>query len=277
MENQEEIQEEVQGEVPEIEEVPRETEISQEIIDRARMMGHIPKEEFRGDPEKWVPPDKYVERAENLMPVLKSQLGKYENKISNLEAQIESQKKTTEKLLKMGETVQKRAYEQAKRDLTAQQVQAVADGDVEKWQKLEDQKESLPQPEVIEAEQPVSSPVFDQWHTGNEWYLKDEDMTDFANLHAQKLTKQNPNMPYEQVLQTVEKKIKETFPTRFANPNREVPSAVDGSTNRQVTPKSNGQSYNDLPADAKAMCNQNVEQGLYKSKEDWVKSYFEEE
>ena len=277
METQEEIQEEVQGEVPEIEEVPRETEISQEIIDRARMMGHIPKEEFRGDPEKWVPPDKYVERAENLMPVLKSQLGKYENKISNLEAQIESQKKTTEKLLKMGETVQKRAYEQAKRDLTAQQVQAVSDGDVEKWQRLEDQKESLPQPEVIEAEQPVSSPVFDQWRSGNEWYLKDEDMTDFANLYGQKMQQQNPNMPYDQILTSVEKKIKETFPTKFENPNREIPSAVDGSTNRQVTEKSNGQSYNDLPADAKAMCNQNVEQGLYKSKEDWVKAYFEEE
>ena len=270
MENQEEIQ----GEVPD---VPVEPQISQEIIDRARMMGHIPKEEFRGDPEKWVPPDKYVERAESMMPIMKSQMGKYENKISNLEAQIESQKKTTEKLLKMGETVQKRAYEQAKKDLTAQQVQAVSDGDVEKWQRLEYQKESLPQPEVIEAEQPVSSPVFDQWRSGNEWYLKDEDMTDFANLYGQKMQQQNPNMPYDQILTSVEKKIKETFPTKFENPNREIPSAVDGSTNRQVTEKSNGQSYNDLPADAKAMCNQNVEQGLYKSKEDWVKAYFEEE
>ena len=272
METQEET--EVQGEVPAL---PAEPQISQEVVDRARGMGHRSKDEWRGDPDKWVPADKYVERGETLIPIMKSQMGKYENKITNLEAIVESQKKTTEKLLKMGETVQKRAYEQAKRDLTQQQVQAVSDGNVEEWQKLEDKKDNLPQPEPIEAEAPVASPVFDQWHTGNEWYLKDEDMTDFANLHGQKVQKQNPNMPYDQVLQTVEKKIKETFPAKFENPNRNIPSAVDGGETRQVAAKSNGQSYNDLDADAKAMCNQNVEQGLYKSKEDWTKAYFEEE
>ena len=271
-----ETQEEIQGEVPDVQPEVVKPQISQEVIDRARMMGHIPKEEFRGDPERWVDAEKYVERAESMMPIMKSQMGKYENKIFSLEAQVESQKKTTEKLLKMGETVQKRAYEQAKRELTQQQVAAVSDGDVEKWQKLEDQKDSLPQPEVIEIE-PVSSPVFDQWHTGNEWYLKDEDMTDFANLHAQKITKQNPNMPYEQVLQTVEEKIKKTFPANFENPNRDTPSPVDGGQSREIAPKATGKTYNDLPADAKAMCNQNISDGLYKTKEDWTKAYFEEE
>ena len=274
-----ETQEEIQGEVVDIPDVSHETvpEVTQEVKDRARGMGHRSKEEWRGDPEKWVPADKYVERAETLMPIMKSQMGKYENEISSLKATVESQKKTTEKLLKMGETVQQRAYEQAKRELTQKQVQAVTDGDVEKWQNLEDQKDSLPQPEMIKVEEPDSSPVFDQWHTGNEWYLKDEDMTDFANLHAQKVTKQNPQMPYDQVLQTVETKIKETFPTKFENPNRDIPSAVDSGQNREIAPKAAGKSYSDLPADAKAMCNQNVSQGLYKTKEDWTKAYYEEE
>jgi hypothetical protein len=251
-------------------------EIPAEIVQRAKMMGHIPKEEFRGDPEKWVPADKYVERADSMMPIMKSQMGKYENEISNLKATVESQKKTTEKLLKMGETVQQRAYEQAKKDLTKEQAQAVADGDVAKWQQLEDQKDKLPQPEKIEVEPVQSSPVFDQWLTGNEWYLKDEDMTDFANLHAQKLTKANPQMPYHQVLKDVETKIKEIFPNKFENPNRQQASAVE-ATGRQIEVKTGGKTYNDLPADAKAMCDQNVEQKLFKNKEDWVKAYFEEE
>ena len=269
METQEET--EVQGEVVD---VPHETivEISPEIVQRAKMMGHIPKEEFRGDPSKWVDAKKYVERADNLMPILKSQLGKYEGEIANLKATVESQKKTTEKLLKMGETVQQRAYEQAKRELTKEQAQAVADGDVTKWQQLEDQKEGLPKPEPVVMEE--VNPVFNQWHTGNEWYLKDEDMTDFANLHAQKLTKQG--LSYDQVLQKVESKIKETFPQRFENPERSKPSVVDGGATREIVAKK-GNSYNDLPADAKEMCNQNVTQGLFKSKEDWVKSYFEED
>ena len=88
-----ETQEEVHGEVPEIPDVPHETEVPQEMIDRARGMGHRSKEEWRGYPEKWVPADKYVERAETLMPIMKSQMGKYENEISNLKATVESKRK----------------------------------------------------------------------------------------------------------------------------------------------------------------------------------------
>ena len=271
-----ETQEEVHEETPEIpaEAVPQ---ISQETIDRARGMGHRSKEEWRGDPDKWVPADKYVERGETLIPIMKSQMGKYENKISNLESQVESQKKTTEKILKMGETVQKRAYEQAKRDLTQQQVKAVSDGDVEKWQKLEDQKDDLPQPEPIEIEQPASSPVFDAWAAKNDWYFNDKDMNAFSDVLGKRMREENPNMPYYQILQAVETKIKETFPAKFDNPNRVIPSVVDGGQNREIAPKANGKGYNDLPADAKTMCEQNVSQGLYKTKEDWTKAYFEEE
>ena len=269
MENQEEIQ----GEVPD---VPVEPQISQEIIDRARMMGHIPKEEFRGDVSKWVDAQKYVERADNLMPILKSQLNKYEGEISNLKATVESQKKTTEKLLKMGETVQQRAYEQAKRELTKEQVQAVADGDVTKWQQLEDQKEGLPKPEPVVVEETQPSPVFESWKSGNEWYLKDQDMTEYANFYGQNLQKRDPNLSYEELLIKVEEKIKQTFPQRFENPERSKPSVVDGGVTREIAQKT-GKSYNDLPADAKEMCNINVKQGLFKSKEDWVKSYFEED
>jgi len=272
METQEET--EVQGEVPAVENVPQET-IDPEIIQRARMMGHIPKDQFKGDPSKWVPEDVYVERADTLMPIMKHTMKKYEGDIASLRATVESQKKTTEKMLKMNETVQQRAYEQAKRELTKEQAQAVADGDVEKWQKLEDQKEGLPKPEPIVVEEPVS-PVFNQWKMGNEWYLKDEDMTEYANFYGQNLQSKNPSMPYEDLLIKVEEKIKQIFPQRFENPERSKPSVVDGSATREIEKKS-GNTYNDLPADAKEMCNLNVKQGLFKSKEEWVKSYFEED
>jgi hypothetical protein len=270
METQEET--EIQGEV-----VPHETipEISAEIVQRAKGMGHIPKEEFRGDPEKWVDAEKYVERAENLMPILKSQLGKYEGEISTLKATVASQTKTTEQILKMNEKTQKLAYDMAVKDVTEKQAKFVEDGNVDEWRRLEGEKEQIAKPEPVKIEEPEQNPAFNQWHTGNEWYLKDEGMTDYANLHAQRITKANPSMPYDEVLTEVEKKIKDTFPQKFENPNREKPSVVDSGATREIAPKQ-GNTYNDLPADAKAICKQNVDQGLYKSKEDWVKSYFEE-
>lgn len=272
-----ETQEEVHGEAPPVEEVPRETppEISPEIVQRAKTMGHIPKEEFRGDPEKWVPADKYVERADNLMPILKSQMRKYESEIGTLKGTVAAQKKTTEKLLKMSETVQKTAYDQAKKDIRAQQTQAVSDGDVEKWQRLEDEKERIPTPEPI-VEEP-QHPIYDQWAVQNNWINEDKDMALYANSYGPIVQQQNPSMPYEELLKKVESKVREVFPHKFENPNRSQPAAVDGGTNRETPAPDNKQTYASLNAEEKAMCNQNVKDGLYKTKEDWVKVYYEEE
>jgi hypothetical protein len=271
-----ETQEEVHGESPPVTpEVPAVPEIPSETVERAKTMGHIPKEEFRGDPDKWVPADKYVERADNLMPILKSQMRKYESEIGTLKGTVEAQKKTTEKLLKMSETVQKTAYDQAKRDLTAEQVQAVSDGDVEKWQKLEDQKEKLPTPEPVVAEEP-QNPIFDRWAGENTWVNDDKDMALYANSYGPIVQQQNPSMSYEDILKTVETKVREVFPHKFENPNRSQPSPVDGGTNRETPPPDNKQTYTSLNAEEKAMCDQNVKDGLYKKKEDWVKVYYEE-
>jgi len=275
METQEEINEEVQGEVPPVEDVP--PPISPEVAERAKMMGHIPKEEFRGDPERWVPADKYVERAESLMPILRSQLGKYENEITSLKATVESQKKTTEKMLKMSEKTEKLAFERAKKSLQQQQAQAVADGDVDKWQRLEDEKDKLPPPEKIEAEPIPQNPIYDQWAGRNEWINNDPDMSLYANSYGHQLQSQNPNLAYTDILDAVEKKVKEIFPNKFENPNRSQATPVDGGTSRTAPVAEKKQTYNSLSAEEKAVCNQNVSDGLYKSKEDWVKVYFEED
>lgn len=253
-------------------------EIAPEIIERAKLMGHIPKEEFKGDPDKWVPADKYVERADNLMPILRSQLGKYETEITSLKSTVESQKKTTEKLLKMSEKIGVQAYEKAKRDLTIKQAAAVKEGDVEQWQQLEDQKDKLEKPEPIQAEPiPVEDPIFASWKTDNNWYATDGDMAMFADSYGMRLKTENPTMTYEQILSAATNKVKEAFPHKFTNPKRDETSPVDSSTQTNAQTKTDGKTYNDLPADAKAQCNVWIKDGTIKSKEQYVKDYFEED
>jgi len=259
-------------------------EVDQQIVEKAQRMGWIPPEQFKGSKDNFVPADKFVQRAEEMMPIMKTQLNKYDEKVQKYESEImglkstlDAQKKTTEKLVKMSKTISERAYEQAKKDLVKQQAQAVSDGDVEKWQALEDQKDKLEKPDPIEMEkEPVQqNPVFDQWHQGNDWYLKDSDMTIWANGYAQQIQTQSPTMPYDQVLKTVETKAKEVFSNKFENPSRQQPPAVDsGSGSADVKP--NKKTYNSLPADAKAACENVVEQGLM-TKEEYVKEYFSEE
>ena len=257
-------------------------EIPQETVNRALEMGWIPKEEFKGDESKWRPADEYVDRAENLMPILKSQLKKfeekgsqYQNEISELKSTIESQKKTTEKLVQMSSKVGQQAYERAKRDLQSQQAQAVADGDVQRWQQLEDQKDKLEKPEEIKVEptQP-ENPVFNQWKNTNSWYGQDQDVSLFADSYGETLKRQNPTMAYQEILQAVETKVKDVFPHKFENFNRQQETAVDTSTQRTQTTQTGRKTYNNLPADAKAQCDAFVADGTIKSREDYVKDFF---
>lgn len=272
------------------EQVTEETtpEVSPDVENRAKSMGWIPKEEFKGDVSKWRPANEYVQRAEDLMPILKSQLGRYESKInqyeseiSNLKSDLTTQKETAKKLVKMSETAQKMAYEQAKRELTAKQIQAVADSDIEKWQALEEQKDNLPKPETVEIpdqkpSNPYNDSVFKQWHEKNAWYQNDQDLTEFAEFQAEKLIKMNPSMPYHEVLQTVETRIKKTFPNKFENTARSQASSVDSGSQRPSPDQSGKKTYRNLPEDAKEQCDKLVEQGIY-TKEQYVKDYFEEE
>jgi chromosome segregation ATPase len=276
---QEKIQEdEIKEEVPE-ETPPAPPEIATEVIDRAKGMGWIPEEEFKGDKKRWRPANEYVQRADEMLPIMKSQMGKYETKISTLENTIEDQRKTTEKLIKMSEKVGEEAYKRAKRDITQQQVQAVTDGDVETWQKLEDKKDDLKPPEPVEpvkTEPEPLNPAFEEWHGKNDWYLKDKEMTNFANEFGRMI---NPNneMAVNEWYSKVEDRVKAVYPDKFTNPARANASPVDGGSVQPAPSSSDGDTYTDLPADVKTICNQNVKDGLYKNKEAWAKAYFEEE
>ena len=78
---------------------------------------------------------------------------------------------------------------------------------------------------------------------------------------------------YEQILGEVERKVKEVFPHKFENPNRQAPTSVDTGTPVLTTPKK--QSYESLPDDAKAQCDSLVAQKIL-TKEQYVKDYYEE-
>ena len=270
---QERIQEDELEEAPP-EETPPETppEVTQEALDT----GWLPEDQFKGDKKKWRPAEEWVERGRTLIPIIKTQLRTTESELANLKREFERQKKTSEKLVQMSEKVGQEAYERAKRELTQQQVTAVSEGDVEKWQKLEDEKDKLTKPEPVAPEPEQFNPAFNDWHKNNDWYLNDEDLTTFANAHAQQINPEG-KMDATTLYENVEKKVKELFPHKFSNPARDNLSPVDSPSQLGNDRPSDKKTYADLPADAKAMCNSFVKQGLIKSREAYVKSYYEEE
>jgi hypothetical protein len=74
----------------------------------------------------------------------------------------------------------------------------------------------------------------------------------------------------------VKEGVKEAFPHKFDNPNRNKAASVDGGANRGAsTGRPKSKTYNDLPADAKMQCDKYVNQKLM-TKEKYIQEYFEE-
>jgi hypothetical protein len=279
----EQVNEEYQEEVQEmIEEAPERPLVEPEIERRAEMMGWVPKEKFRGNPDGWIDAARFVQRAEQIEPIFQVQLKKYETTIDGLRTELQSSKETMKKLVKMSETIGQREYERAKQDLIKQQMNAVQEGNTEEWARLEGEKEKLEKPEEIKFDdaqhqtQDINNPIFKEWHSENDWYLKDEDATIYANAVGQRI--QDPSIPYPEWLKRVENAVKKAFPHKFENPRRNTAPSVDSSVQAAgVNPnQSKKKTYNDLPADAKAQCNKFVEKGIL-TKEQYIKDYFEEE
>jgi hypothetical protein len=255
--------------------------VDPETEKRAKMMGWQPKEKYPGPPFKWLPAEEYVSRAEELMPIMKGQLRKYEDTISSLQTELGTTRKTMEKVVKMSEKVAQREYEKAKNDLIKAQAEAVAAGNTSEWARLEGEKDKLEPPEKVEVPQAQAqnmqgeaNPVFKQWHVDNDWYLSDPAMTRYANAFAAE--NQNPGIPYIQWLNMVKEGVKEAFPHKFDNPNRNKAASVDGGANRGAsTGRPKSKTYNDLPADAKMQCDKYVNQKLM-TKEKYIQEYFEE-
>lgn len=248
--------------------------------------GWVPEDQFKGDPEKWKPAKDWVERGETFIPFiqkenrgLKEKLESTESRLNATTEEIKALRTTMEKMASVNEKVSKREYERALKTIRKQQAQAIADSDPDAWEALEEQKDKLEKPEEIKIEskpdQNKADPnVYTEWSEANKWYMSDNDMTMFANAYGRSIS-QNDVGGYKGWLNAVEKKVRETFPHKFQNPNRETTTSVDSSDTRgnETVPKK--KNYQSLPPEAKAQCDKLVASIPNYTKEEFVADYYE--
>lgn len=245
----------------------------------ARKMGWVPQEEWKGDPEKWRPAQEFVERGENIVPILKDRLDKVEQELA---ATIKINKQQVEQAEQAAYSKAKAKYDQRIKELNQKEVAAVEEGDTAEYLKVKQEKDNLTppeQPKVQPGDQQAISPVFEDWHKKNNWYEKDQQATRYAMAFGAELRNNNPGMSEHEFLSAIEKEVKETFPAKFTNPNREKAPAVEGGGNAPP-PKSGGKGWSDLPDSAKATFNRLAKKfaatGKKLEKDQYAQSYFEE-
>lgn len=251
-----------------------EEEKKDQAEEKAREMGWVPEEEWKGDPEKWRPAEEFVSRGENIIPIMRKEIKTLKEELKVIS---ELNKKELEKVKQQGYEQAKAEFDKKKRELDQKELEAFQEGDAETYQKIKSERESLKPPEEPkEEEKPQETPVFQEWKTKNDWYESDEDLTLFAQAVAAQLAPQG--LPEAEFYKAVEEKVKKTFPTKFENPRRNQPSMADSGHEAGGSKK---KTWGDLPPEAKQAYSR-IKARLEKAgreykKEEYVKQYFEED
>lgn len=270
----------------------------QEIESKARQMGWVPKENFRGADDQWVDASEFVRRGEEILPIVKAnnrrlqdQLSRQEQQIADLTKAVQESKESLTAFHDYHQESLTRALAEQREKLVDQLEQARESGDVRAETKVQDQLAEVREQERILKAKPkeeskpsgnsgsdqlVEDPAFTAWRQDNSWYGSDKKKTAFAEGMAMQLRRDPANALitgrafYDLVSNAVEE---EYGGTQRANPDK-----VSGG---RTTSNSRSKSYGDMPAEAKAACDKFARQLVgpnraYKDMDAWRKKYAED-
>lgn len=249
-----------------------------EIKIKARNMGWTEKNEFKGDPAKWRPADEFVERGENMLPIVKARVAQQAKEIAEL--------KSSMKLFgEYHNKTEQRAYDKALLDLKQQRADAIASADGVTFDRVDEQIEELKKEidiknsKVTKENDTVSDPVYQEWLGRNKWAV-DPKMNEWAFSHGKHLIEVGEAEYGADVFDKVAKAAKARFPEKFENARRNSAPSVEGGI---PAPRKGGKSYADLPADARAACDRMAKNAysdkpkeLAAFKAEYTKNYYEE-
>lgn len=270
---------------------------------RAKEMGWIPKEQFRGPEDKWVDAQSFVERGETILPIIQANNRKLYGKVAALESQlaqattvIKSSQETIEALKEFNDEMAQRQAKTRKTELRTAINAAREAGDVEQENELMDELGEVsvalkkaeasprgtarPNGQQPPREQPPvqPDPITQQWMTDNTWFGQDERRTDLAMVVAQRLRRDPANAGLQQraFLDKVAEEVDEILPS---GARRNGHDRVEGGVRSSgATHSGSGKHYSDLPKEAKEACDKQArrlvgEGRAFKDMASWQRHY----
>jgi hypothetical protein len=232
----------------------------------ARENGWRPKEEFPGDPAKWVDAKTFMDRAEEVMPLLKAQNAKLKRKLEDMSKDI---RRATAHF----EGAEKRAFEKAKAELEARVEAAIESGDLEAGRTaLKEMNELKPEADTpAKATKEEAQEALDDFREANPWYDK-------ANLANATEIEINARLFYDRMCDKHIKLTDELAPAEFfakicdmtvekypaikGKPARQKPaSAVEGTTGGRGG-SGRTKSWDNLPDAAKRTYQRFIDKGI---------------
>ena len=274
---------------------PRRKIVSEENEVKAKAMGWVPKEEFRGDETKWVDADEFVERGEQIMRILKKNNERLlqenaatKQEVERLRSLTQASQEAIDELKKFHSADTQRQVAKAKKDLLEGIKQAKRDGDVDTEEDLRQELGELKEAEKGAQEktaalppppQPVVDPDFITWRRDNDWFEKDMKRTALMMGIATEI-RNDPSNNGLRGMAFYEKASREA--DAILNPaGRKTSKMEEGGTRGGGSSGPKGRSFSDLPSEAREVCNRQAsklvgEGRAFKTEKEWQAHYVEQ-
>jgi hypothetical protein len=204
--------------------------ILSDVEQKAMDMGWRPREEFAGEDEDFVDAKEFVGRK----PLF--------DKIESVSREAKATRKALEALQTHYTKVKETEFNRALKELKATRSQALVDGDVDRFNAIEEELEQIAEDKEkfskeqqrIQPEDQQVHPEFAQWIARNPWYESQPHMHAFAEQVGARFqgSVRAGTMTPQQVLKEIEKAVREEFPNRFRNANKDKPGAVEGASRK---------------------------------------------
>lgn len=267
------------------------TEVTVET--EASAIGWTPKEKFRGDPEKWVDAQTFLDRGHQIMPILRKTNERLEAELRETKGAVTALKQTAAELQESLKTMTdfqaaevKRQVDERIKQLRADKSAAIKEGDHELAAAIDedldtakDQKAAIaaaPPPTKKAAEAPTSADEPPQWAKDfageNTWLGKDGRRTSLFLAIAEELRQKG--VQGRECLDRAKQEMEETLsPTPASKTESHSGGGGGGGGGGPKEP-----SYNDLPPEAKTACNDQDRKMVgagkpFKTQAEWRKHY----
>lgn len=185
---------------------------------KARQMGWVPQDEWKGDPDKWREADEFVRYGEEHNGILRQQLDKALARLDTIEGEYASKFQNIER---MNNLALKRQRDSLVAKYEAEKRKAVSEGDEAAYDKavqaesadlerLAEEAEAAAKPSpakgpTIPAEQ---AQAVKDWAARNEWFRRDHVLNATAHAIHEDLLRSKPGLSVKENLAEVEKEVR---------------------------------------------------------------------
>lgn len=260
-------------------------------VEEASELGWVPLEKFKGDPDKWVDAETFVERGKHIMPILKknneklrTDLLKRDTEIGTLRNTLSTMEQSLARLETNYNEGLKRALKEQKADLRRQLIEARRDEDVDTELSIQEQLEEVDAAtKAAEQTKPITvstssesdlglSPEFIRWKESNPWFGEDKKKTKAVLRAAEDLRDEGETLTGAEFMELAAERAFSS--TQVKSAKVEAGSPRNGATGSTVRAKG----FSNLPKEAQDICMQDVETFVgpnkkFKDVKDWQAYY----